>query len=129
MHQLQGDETRQEVRWCKYRKIEVNCMERPQQFKGWLICSTLMFTLYQQLIPWNMQPIRTSHHTPIGVLHLGLIGQFHYQALEKIEDHCSTPDITSAFNDQPTLNANSSSRYTISICSSLVCMHNIIVHV
>ena len=30
----------------------------------------------------DMKPIRTSHHTPIGVIHLGLIGQFHYQALE-----------------------------------------------
>ena len=54
INSIEGDETRQEVRWCKYRKIEVNCMERPQQLKGWLICSTLMFTLYQQLIPWNI---------------------------------------------------------------------------
>ena len=32
----------------------------------------------------DMELIRTSHNTPAGVIHLGLIGQFHYQALERI---------------------------------------------
>ena len=32
----------------------------------------------------DMERIRTSHDTPAGVIHLGLIGQFHYQALERI---------------------------------------------
>ena len=31
--------------------------------------------------------IRTSHHTPTGIIHLGSIGQFHYQSLEMIEEH------------------------------------------
>ena len=31
--------------------------------------------------------IRTSHNTPAGVIHLGLIGQYHYQALERINEH------------------------------------------
>ena len=30
----------------------------------------------------DMELIKTSHNTPTGVVHLGLIGQFHYQALE-----------------------------------------------
>ena len=37
----------------------------------------------------NMEPI-TSADTPIGVLHLGLIGQFHYMALDQADTgHCS----------------------------------------
>ena len=35
----------------------------------------------------DMELVRTSHHTSIGVIHLGLIGQFHYQALVKLEEH------------------------------------------
>ena len=31
----------------------------------------------------DMDLIKTSHNTSIGVVHLGLIGQFHYQALEQ----------------------------------------------
>ena len=38
----------------------------------------------------DMELIRTSHHSSIGVIHLGLIGQFHYQALVKIEQHHTT---------------------------------------
>ena len=32
----------------------------------------------------DMELIRTSHDAPAGVIHLGLIDQFHYQALERI---------------------------------------------
>ena len=31
--------------------------------------------------------VRTSHDTPTGVIHCGLIGQFHYQAIEKVNEH------------------------------------------
>ena len=33
----------------------------------------------------DMEPIRTSHNTTIGLIHLGLIGLFHYQALERTD--------------------------------------------
>ena len=33
----------------------------------------------------DMELIRTSHDTPAGVIHLGLIGQFHYRALQALE--------------------------------------------
>ena len=35
----------------------------------------------------DMELIRTSHNAPAGVIHLGLIRQFHYQALQKIDEH------------------------------------------
>ena len=55
-----------------------------------------------------MEPVRTLHHTAIGVIYLGLIGQFHYQVLEKVEDSCPTP-VTSSTSDnhQPTSNTSS----------------------
>jgi len=43
----------------------------------------------------NMEPIRTSCHTPIGVIHLGLIGQFHYLALETVVDPNLRPIVSS----------------------------------
>ena len=42
----------------------------------------------------DMELVRTSHHTSIGVIHLGLIGQFHYQALVKFEEPCTTTTST-----------------------------------
>ena len=33
----------------------------------------------------DMDVITISHHTPIGVIHLGLVGQFHYQALKEVD--------------------------------------------
>ena len=35
----------------------------------------------------DMELIRTSYDTPAGIIHLGLIGQFHYQALERMDIH------------------------------------------
>ena len=32
----------------------------------------------------DMEPIRTSQHTPMGVVYLGLIGQFHYQIWRRL---------------------------------------------
>ena len=40
----------------------------------------------------DMDLIKTSHHTSIGVVHLGLIGQFHYQALESRHPGSSSSD-------------------------------------
>ena len=58
----------------------------------------------------DMEPIATSHHTSVGVIHLGLIGQFHYQALQMVEDSRPTPGITTASNDcQHTSNVDSTS--------------------
>ena len=48
----------------------------------------------------DMELIRTSDSTPMGVIHLGLIGQFHYQALERIGDHYPASNLSST-NDQP----------------------------
>ena len=44
----------------------------------------------------DMKPIRT-YHTPVGVVYLGLIGQFHYQAFEKIV-HCLILGVTNDHN-------------------------------
>ena len=40
----------------------------------------------------DMDLIKTSHNTSIGVVHLGLIGQFHYQALESCHPSSSSSD-------------------------------------
>ena len=40
----------------------------------------------------DMDPITTSHYTSIGVVHLSLIGQFHYQALESCHPSSSSSD-------------------------------------
>ena len=47
----------------------------------------------------TINPVRTSHHTPVGIIHLGLIGQFHYHALEEINEHYPASNQVSA-NDQ-----------------------------
>ena len=47
----------------------------------------------------DMELIRTSHNTPAGVIHLGLIGQFHYQALQRIDRRHPARNQVSA-NDQ-----------------------------
>ena len=42
----------------------------------------------------DMELIRTSHNASAGVIHLGLIGQFHYQALQRIDEyHPAQPGI------------------------------------
>ena len=49
----------------------------------------------------DMALIKTSHDNSIGVIHLGLIGQFHYQALERIDEHHSASNQSSTNqNDQ-----------------------------
>ena len=35
----------------------------------------------------DMKLIRTSYDTPAGTVHIGLIGQIHYQALERMDLH------------------------------------------
>lgn len=59
------------------------------------------------------------YHTPVGVVHLGVVGQFHYQALQKVEDHHPTPDITNHTSNgdstsieahHPTPNGNTGSK-------------------
>ena len=47
----------------------------------------------------DMELIKTSHDTPAGVVHLGLIGQFHYQALERI--HRTSIQSSENQNGQP----------------------------
>ena len=48
----------------------------------------LQGTLYVPVrISPDMELIRTSHNAPAGVIHLGLICQFHYQALLRIDEH------------------------------------------
>ena len=49
----------------------------------------------------DMDLIRTSHDTPTGVIHLGLIGQYHYQALEKIDHLASNQSLANHQSDQP----------------------------
>ena len=47
----------------------------------------------------DMELIKTSHSVPAGVIHVDLIGQFHYQALDRIDEHHPASNQVSA-NDQ-----------------------------
>ena len=68
-----------ELRWKKYLQgLELNSWGDHIAVQG----LAYMLHVHIHIISINnpdMELIRTSHHTAVGVVHLGLIGQFHYQ--------------------------------------------------
>ena len=46
----------------------------------------------------DMELITTSHHIPVGIIHIWLIHQFHYQVLERINEHYPASHQVSANN-------------------------------
>jgi len=87
-------EMQQELRWCKYLEgLRSTAWGDHIAVQGLADMLHVDIHIISTINP-NMEPITTWYHTPVGVVHLGLIGQFHYQALQKVEDHHPTPDIT-----------------------------------
>ena len=85
---------RQEIRWQKYlERLRSNGWGDHVAVQGLADMLHIDIDIISTNNP-NMEPIKTSHHAPIGVIHLGLIGQFHYLALEKVEDSSLALPIT-----------------------------------
>ena len=81
--------TQLQLRWCKYiRRLRSAAWGDHIAVQGLANMLHVDIHILATGNP-NMEPI-TSAHTPIGVLHLGLIGQFHYMALDQADTgHCS----------------------------------------
>jgi DNA replication protein DnaC len=124
INSVEDAETRQELRWCKYlESLKSTAWGDHIAVQGLADMLHADIRIISTIDP-DMEPITTSHHTPVGVIHLGLIGQFHYQALQMAEDPRPTPGITTASDDcqrtstavststedhQPTPNGNTAS--------------------
>ena len=81
--------TQLQLRWCKYiRRLRSAAWGDHIAVQGLANMLHVDIHILAMGNP-NMEPI-TSAHTPIGVLHLGLIGQFHYMAFDQADTgHCS----------------------------------------
>ena len=108
INSIEDENTRRELRWCKYlERLKSTAWGDHIAVQGLADMLHVDIHIVSTINP-DMEPVRTSHHTAIGVIYLGLIGQFHYQVLEKIEDNCATPGTSSTSNDQqPTSNTSS----------------------
>ena len=71
-----------------FRKTECRCLGDHIAVQGLADMLHVDIHIISTINP-DMELVRTSHHTSIGVIHLGLIGQFHYQVLVKLEEHCT----------------------------------------
>ena len=107
---VEDAETRRELRWCKYlERLKSTAWGDHIAVQGLADMLRVDIHIVSTINP-DMEPVRTSHHTAIGVIYLGLIGQFHYQVLQKVEDYCPTPGISRTSNDhQPTSSTLSTS--------------------
>ena len=78
---------RQQLRWLHYlERLNAGAWGDHIVVQG--LADTLHVDIHIiSIINPDMELIRTSHNAPVGVIHLGLIGQFHYQALQRIDEH------------------------------------------
>ena len=108
INSIENVETRQELCWCRYLvTLKSTAWSDHIAVQGLADMLHVNIHIISTINP-DMEPITTSHHTPVGVIHLGLIGQFHYQALQMVEDSCLTSCITTASDDcQHTSTTNS----------------------
>ena len=99
INSVEDAEIRQELRWCKYlERLKSTAWGDHIAVQGLADMLRVDIHIVSTINP-DMEPVRRSHYTVIGVVYLGLIGQFHYQVLQKVEDHCPTPGISSTSND------------------------------
>ena len=82
---IEGDSVRAKLHWKKYLQgLELNSWGDHVAVEG--LANMLHVDIHTiSTINPDMELIRTSHHTPVGVVHLGVIGQFHYQVLVEVE--------------------------------------------
>ena len=89
INSIEDPQVRQQRRWLIYlERVSADAWGDHIAVQGLADMLHVDINVVSTINP-DMKPIRTSHHTPIGVIYLGLIGQFHYQALE-IDRHPTT---------------------------------------
>ena len=97
---IEDPRLRQQLRWLRYlERLNAGAWGDHIAVQGPSDMLHVNIHIISTINP-DMEVIRTSHDTPVGVIHLGLISQFHYQALERIDDHHPACNLTST-NDQP----------------------------
>ena len=103
INSIEDEKTRRELRWCKYlERLRSTAWRDHIAVQGLADMLRVDIQIISTINP-DMEPVRTSHHSANRVIYLGLIGQFHYQVLQKVEDSRPTPGISSTSNDhQPT---------------------------
>ncbi len=86
---IEDDTTRLQVRWCKYlERLGSTAWGDHVAVQGLADMLHVDIHILSTINP-NMEPIKTCN-TAVGEVYLGLAGQFHYVALEKIADNQST---------------------------------------
>ena len=93
---------RQQLRWLRYlERLNAGAWGDHIAVQGLADMLHVDIHIISTINP-DMELIRTSHNTPAGVIHLGLIDQFHYQALEKVDEHYPASEQSAANqNRQP----------------------------
>ena len=90
---------RQQLRWLRYlERLNAGAWGDHIAVQGLANMLRVNIHIISTLNP-DMEVIRTSHTTPTGVIYLGLIDQFHYQALKTI--HPSSNLSSANQSDQP----------------------------
>ena len=99
---IENPQLRQQLRWLRYlERLNAGAWGDHTAVQGLADMLHVDIHIISTLNP-DMDIIRTSHDTPVGVIHLGLIGQFHYQVLERIEEHHPASNHSSTNqNDHP----------------------------
>ena len=96
---VEDSRLRQQLRWLQYlERLHAGAWGDRIAVQGLADMLHVDIHIISTINP-DMEPIRTSHDTPAGVLHLGLIGQFHYQALER--NHPAISQSSADQNGQP----------------------------
>ena len=84
---IEDADLRQQLRWLQYlERLNAGAWGDHIAVQGLADMLHVDIHIISTINP-DMELVRTSHHTSIGIIHLGLIGQFHYQALVKLEEH------------------------------------------
>ena len=89
INSIEDPQLRQQLRWLRYlERLSAGAWGDHIAVQGLADMLHADIHIISTINP-DMELIRTSHQSPIGVIHLGLIGQFHYQALERMVEHSS----------------------------------------
>ena len=96
---IEDPQMRQQLRWLRYlERLNAGAWGNHIAVQGLANMLRVNIHIISTLNP-DMEVIRTSHTTPTGVIYLGLIDQFHYQALKTI--HPSSNLSSANQSDQP----------------------------
>ena len=93
---------RQQLRWLRYlERLHAGAWGDHIAVQGLADMLHVDIHIISTITP-DMELIRTSHDTRVGVVHLGLIGQFHYQVLERADEYYPASEQSAANeNRQP----------------------------